>query len=142
MDILLALAGLAGGPWLAVVAARLAARDRAARPSLVAVVLTALLAALALPGAWAITGARPGTVALVWLGGAALVLGATDLAAHRLPDVVTFPAYAVCSAALLVVAAVLGTWPVLLRAVLAAAIAFGVGALVRSAHPRGSASAT
>jgi leader peptidase (prepilin peptidase)/N-methyltransferase len=137
MSFLLGAAGLAGGAWLAVVAARLAARDRAARPSVLAVVGTALLAAVALPGAWWVGGARPGTAALVWFAGSALVLGATDLAAHRLPDVVTFPAYAVCTAALVVDAAVLGAWPALLRAVLAAGIAFGVGVLGAFVSPEG-----
>jgi leader peptidase (prepilin peptidase)/N-methyltransferase len=135
--VLLAVAGLAAGPWLAVVAARLAARDRAARPSAVAVVVTALLAGVLVPGAWVVGGARPATAALVWLAGTALVLGATDLAAHRLPDVVTFPAYAVCAAALVVDAAVLDAWPALLRAVLAAATTFAVGAFGAYLSPEG-----
>jgi leader peptidase (prepilin peptidase)/N-methyltransferase len=137
MLVLLAAAGLLAGPWLAVVAARLAARDRAARPSVVALGSTALLAAVALPGAWWVGGARPGTAALLWFAGSALVLGATDLAAHRLPDVVTVPACAACTAAFGVDAAVLGTWPALLRAVLAAAIAFGVGLLGAFVSPEG-----
>jgi leader peptidase (prepilin peptidase)/N-methyltransferase len=120
-----------------VVLLALAARDRTARPSVVAVGVVALLATVAVPGAWEITGARPATGALVWLAGSALVLGATDLAAHRLPDVVTVPAYAVCAAALLADGAVLGTWPALLRAVLAAAVAFGVGALGAFVSPEG-----
>jgi leader peptidase (prepilin peptidase)/N-methyltransferase len=131
--VLLAAAGLVAGPWLAVVAARLAA----ARPSALALGTTAVLAAVAVPGAWWVSGARPATAALVWFAGSALVLGATDLAAHRLPDVVTFPAYAVCSAALVTDAAVLGTWPDLLRAVLAAAVAFGTGALGAFVSPAG-----
>jgi leader peptidase (prepilin peptidase)/N-methyltransferase len=131
----LAAAGLLAGPWLALVAARLAARDHAARPSGVAVVVTAQLAGVLLAGAWWVGGARPGTAALVWFAGSALVLGATDLAAHRLPDVVTFPAGAVCTAAFVLDAAVLGTWAALLRAVLAGAVAFGVGALAAAVSP-------
>jgi leader peptidase (prepilin peptidase)/N-methyltransferase len=135
--VLLAAAGLVAGPWLALVAARLAARDRAARPSVVSLVGTAVLAGVLAAGAWWVGGARPGTAALVWFAGSALVLGATDLAAHRLPDVVIFPAYAVCTAALVLDAAVLGTWPALVRAVLAAAIAFGVGVLGAFVSPEG-----
>ena len=170
MLVLLAVAGLAAGPWLAVGAVRLATRDRTARPSGVAVVLTALLAAVLLwagagvgvascvrtarpfggavvlsallaagllPGAWLVGGARPATAALVWLAGTALVLGATDLAAHRLPDVVTFPAYAVCAAALGTDAAVLDAWPALSRALLAAVLTFAVAALGAFLSPEG-----
>jgi leader peptidase (prepilin peptidase)/N-methyltransferase len=120
-----------------VVAVRLATRDRTARPSAVAVALTALLAGVLLPGAWLVGGARPATAAFVWLAGTALVLGATDLAAHRLPDVVTFPAYAVCAAALVTDAAVLDAWPAMVRAVLAAALTFAVGALGAFLSPDG-----
>jgi leader peptidase (prepilin peptidase)/N-methyltransferase len=134
---LLALLGLVSGPWLARVAARLAVRDRGGRPSLVAVVLTAVLSAVLLPGAVALTGPRPATAALVWLAGAALVLGAVDLAGHRLPDVVTYPACAVCGTALVADAALLGTWPALLRGVLAAAAAFGLAALGAAVSPEG-----
>jgi leader peptidase (prepilin peptidase)/N-methyltransferase len=135
--VLLAVAGLVLGPWLAVVAARLAARDRAARPSAVALVVTSVLAAAALPGAVWVTGSRPATAALVWLAGSALVLAATDLAAHRLPDVVTVPAYAVCAAALVADAALLGTWGALLRSVLACAVAFAGGVLAAAVSPQG-----
>ena len=38
-----------------------------------------------------VTGPRPATVALAWAAGAAVVLGAVDLASHRLPDRVTYP---------------------------------------------------
>ena len=66
-----------------------------------------------------------------------------DLASHRLPDRVTYPAAAVCAAAFLVDAAVLGSWGALARAVAAAAAAFVVGGrrLPRSRR-RASASAT
>ena len=112
------------GPWLALVAARLAARDDAARPAATqVVVMTALVAGL-LAGAVELTGLRPATVALAWAGGAGVVLGAVDLASHRLPDRVTYPAAVVCGAALLVDAAVLGSWGALLRALAAAAVAF------------------
>ena len=57
--------------------------------------------------------------------------GAVDLASHRLPDRVTYPAAAVCAAALLLDAAVLGSWGALVRAVAAAAAAFAVGAGAR-----------
>jgi leader peptidase (prepilin peptidase)/N-methyltransferase len=114
------------GPWLARVGARLAARDDTATPSLAqATVLTALFAALS-AGAVLLTGARPATAALVWAAGAGVVLARVDLASHRLPDRVTYPAAVVCAAAFLVDAAVLGSWAALVRAVAAAAVAFAV----------------
>jgi leader peptidase (prepilin peptidase)/N-methyltransferase len=116
------------GPWLARVAARLAARDDRARASTVQVaVMTALLAGL-LAGAVELAGLRPATVALAWAAGAGVVLGAVDLASHRLPDRVTYPAAVVCAAALLVDAALLGSWGALLRAVAAAVAAFALAA--------------
>jgi leader peptidase (prepilin peptidase)/N-methyltransferase len=120
------LAGVALGPWLARVAARLAAREESARPGLArSAVITVLFAAL-LGGAVALIGWRPATAALAWAAGAAVVLGAVDLASHRLPDRVTYPAVVVCAAALLADAAVLGSWGALVRALAAAAAAFGV----------------
>ena len=125
------------GPWLARVAVRLAAREPTAVPSAVrAGVMTAVLAGL-LAGAVLLTGARPATVALAWAAGAAVVLGAVDLLSHRLPDRVTYPAAAVCAAALLVDAAVLGTWGPFLRALTAAAAAFAVGVLAAALSPDG-----
>jgi leader peptidase (prepilin peptidase)/N-methyltransferase len=125
------------GPWLAVVAARMAARDAAARPTRAGTaVVTAVFAAL-LVGAVSFTGLRPAAVAFAWAAGAAVVLGAVDLASHRLPDRVTYPAAAVAAAGLLVDAAVLGTWPALLRAALAAAVAFGLAALAAAISPAG-----
>ena len=116
------------GPWLARVAARLAARDDAASASGVQTALmTALLAGL-LAGAVELAGLRPATGALAWAAGAGVVLGAVDLASHRLPDRVTYPAAVVCAAALLVDAAVLGSWGALLRAVVAAVAAFVLAA--------------
>lgn len=124
---------VAVGPWLARVAARLAARDDAARPSpLRTGAVTAVFAAL-LAGAAELHDLRPATAALAWAAGAAVVLAAVDLASHRLPDRVTFPAVVVCATALLVDAAVLGTWTALLRAgaaALAAALVAGLGWLV------------
>lgn len=125
------------GPWLARVAVRLAARDDAARPTpLRAAVMTAVFAAL-LAGAGELTGSRPATAALAWAAGAAVVLGATDLLCHRLPDRVTFPAYVVCAGALLADAAVLGTWGALLTAAAAAAAAFLGGGLGWLVSPQG-----
>jgi leader peptidase (prepilin peptidase) / N-methyltransferase len=119
--------GLALGPWLARVAARLAARDDTARPGRFRTALTTAAFAGLLTGAVQLTGARPATVALAWAAGAAVVLGAVDLDSHRLPDRVTYPAAVICAAALLVDAAVLGSWPDLVRAVVAATAAFAVG---------------
>ncbi len=125
------------GPWLARVAVRLAARDDTAQPGpWRTAVMTAGFAAL-LAGAAELTGLRPVTAALAWAAGAAVVLAATDLSAHRLPDRVTYPAVAVCTAALLVDAAVHGTWTALLTAVAAGATAFLVGGLGWSLAPQG-----
>lgn len=125
------------GPWLARVAVRLGARDDAAVPGPSRTgVTTAVLAAL-LAGAGELTGLRPVTAALAWAAGAAVVLGAADLIGHRLPDRVTYPAYAVCGTALLVDAAVEGTWPALLRAAAAGLVAAGVAALGWFAAPQG-----
>ena len=127
------LVGAALGPWLARVAARLAARDGGARPGTVRSAVVTVLHAALLAGAVALTGWRPATAALAWAAGAAVVLGAVDLASHRLPDRVTFPAAVVCAAALLADAAVLGSWGALIRAVAGAVaafvLAFGASAL-------------
>jgi leader peptidase (prepilin peptidase)/N-methyltransferase len=128
---------VAVGPWLAAVAARLTAGDDAARPGVARTVMLTALFAVLLAGVVLLTGLRPATAAYAWAAGAAMVLGAVDLASHRLPDRVTFPAYAVCATALLADAAVLGSWPDLLRAVLAAAAVFGVAAAMAAVAPAG-----
>lgn len=125
------------GPWLARVAVRLASRDDAAVPSGARVGgMTALLAGL-LAGSVELAGLRPATAALAWAAGAAVVLGAVDLLSHRLPDRVTYPACAVCAAAFLVDAAVLGTWGALVRGLLAATVSFGVGVVAAVLSPDG-----
>jgi leader peptidase (prepilin peptidase) / N-methyltransferase len=131
------LLGLLLGPGLAVVGVRLATHDAAARPTLPRAALTTVLLAGLLAGAVALTGLRPATAAFGWLAGSALVLGTVDLISHRLPDVVTYPAYGVCGVALLTDAAALGTWPALLRGVLAGVAAFAVAALGAAASPEG-----
>ncbi len=134
----LALVGaLVLGPWLARVSVRLARRDDAARPSHLRTLFTAVLVGVALTGALLVGGLRPGTVALAWAGVAGVVLGAVDLAVHRLPDRVTIPAYAAVATALLVDAVALGTWPALLRALLAGAAAFGGAAVAAVLSARG-----
>jgi leader peptidase (prepilin peptidase)/N-methyltransferase len=133
----LAVLGLALGPLLALAAVRLAARDRTARPSAGRVAVVAVLFAVLLPGAVGPTGLRPAAVALAALAAAGLVLAQVDLAAHRLPDVVTYPAYVVCAAALVADAAVTGSWPALVRAAIAAAVAFAVGAAAAALSPQG-----
>lgn len=125
------------GPWLARVAVRLAARDDAALPTpLRTGVMTGVFAAL-LAGAGELTGLRPAAAALAWAAGAAVVLAATDLSSHRLPDRVTYPAYAMCATALLADAAVHGTWSALLTAGAAGATAFLVGGLGWFVSPQG-----
>ncbi|TFV50403.1 prepilin peptidase [Blastococcus sp. TF02A_35] len=129
------LLGVATGPWLSRTAARLATRGAPTRTSPVRdAVVTALTAGL-LCAAALLGGPRPVTAGLLWVAAAAVVLGAVDLAAHRLPDRVLLPAAGVFAAALLVDAAVLGTWWALARAVLAGAAAFVVGAGVAAVSP-------
>jgi leader peptidase (prepilin peptidase)/N-methyltransferase len=131
------LIGVVLGPWLARTAVRLAARDDTVRPSSARVVGTTALVAALLAGAAASTGARPATVGLAWAAGAAVVLGSVDLLTHRLPDRVTYPAAAVCAAAFLVDAAVLGTWAALIRAVAAGAAALAVAGVGWLLSPQG-----
>ena len=130
------LVALALGPWLAGLTVRLAVPDRADRPSLVRVAVTTALLAGLLAGAVVLAGARPATLALAWAAGAGVVLGAVDLRSHRLPDRVTWPAHAVCAAALMADAVVLGTWPALLRAVAAGAVTFGLAAGLAALFPQ------
>ena len=129
--------GIGLGPWLARTTVRLIARDRAALPSGRRIMLARVLLAASLWAAAAFAGARPALVGFVAVAVAALVLGAVDLATHRLPDRATYPAAAVCVAAFAVDAVVLGTWAALLRAVLAAAAAFAAGALAASLSRKG-----
>ncbi|MGY2081156.1 prepilin peptidase [Modestobacter sp. SYSU DS0657] len=124
------------GPWLAAVTVRLARRDATARPNPRRVLATCLVTAAAVAAAPALAGVRPAAVALAWFGGAAVVLAGVDVASHRLPDRVTFPAALVVTAALAVDGAVTGTWPAVGRAVLAAAVAWAVLTGVRLVDPR------
>lgn len=129
------LVGVVLGPWLAQVAARLAARDATARADWLHAVAVTVTFALLLVGAVLVTPPRPATAALAWAAGAAVVLAAVDLASHRLPDRVTGPAAAVCTAALLVDAAVLASWTAFLRALAAAALTFAVAYVVAGIAP-------
>ena len=133
------LVAVVGGPWLARIAARLAARDETARADRRHTVVVTVAFAVLLAGAVLVTALRPATVALAWAAGAAVVLASVDLTSHRLPDRVTYPAGAVCTAALLVDAAVLGSWGAFLRALAAAAVAFAVAYLVAAIAPAASA---
>ena len=129
--------GLLLGPWLAATTVRLAARDAAARATPARTVLTSLLAAAALAAAAALTGDRPATVALAVFGAAAVVLAGVDLAVHRLPDRVTWPAVAGCTVALLTDAAVTGAWGAVLRAVVAVVLAVSLATGARLVSPSG-----
>jgi leader peptidase (prepilin peptidase)/N-methyltransferase len=112
-------AGLALGPWLARAAARLGTgRPDARATPLRAAVLTLVLAGL-LAGTAALTGWRPALLGIGWVAAAGVVLAAVDLAAHRLPDRVTYPAAAVCAAAFVADGAVTGSWHAVVRAVAA-----------------------
>jgi leader peptidase (prepilin peptidase)/N-methyltransferase len=132
-----ALAGLLLGPWLAATTVRLAQQDPAARPTRRRVLVTAAASAGALAAAPALTGPRPAAVALAWFGGAAVVLAGVDLACHRLPDRVTFPAAAVCAAALLADALVTGEWPAVGRAAAAAVAVLVLATGARLVSPGG-----
>lgn len=129
--------GVALGPWLARVAVRLAFRDAAGRPTAVRMVTTGVLLGVLLPGGFLLAGIRPAAIAFAWAGGAAVVLGSVDLLAHRLPDRVTYPAYAVCALAFTADAAVLDAWGPLGRALAAAATALAVGAAAAALSPEG-----
>lgn len=138
MELLLAAAvptAVGLGPWLARVAARLAVRDDTARPTFAQSTAVTLLFAPLAGGAVLLTGTRPATAALLWVAGAAVVLVSVDLACHRLPDRVTYPAAAVCGAAFLLDAAVLGSWGALVRSLVAAAAAFAVPYAVAGISP-------
>jgi leader peptidase (prepilin peptidase)/N-methyltransferase len=129
------LVALVLGPWLARVAAHLSARDDTARPGAAQTAGVTLLFAALSVGAVLMTGLRPATAGLVWAAGAAVVLGAVDLASHRLPDRVTYPTAVFCAALFLVDAAVLGSWGAFARALAAAAVAFGVPYAVAAISP-------
>jgi leader peptidase (prepilin peptidase)/N-methyltransferase len=137
---LLVAAGLLGlllGPWLAAVTVRLAHRQRDARPTPLRIALTCLASAAAMAVAPAVLGVRPAAAGLAWFGGAAVVLAGVDLASHRLPDRVSRPAAVVVTMALLVDAAVTGSWPALVRAVVAAVVSFAVAAGAAAVSPEG-----
>jgi leader peptidase (prepilin peptidase) / N-methyltransferase len=125
------------GPWLAGVAARLAARDDTARADWLHAVAMTVVFAVLLVGAVLLTGARPATAALAWAAGAAVVLGAVDLASHRLPDRVTYPALVVCAVAFLADAVVVGSWGSLVRALTCGAAAFAVAYAAAAVSPEG-----
>jgi leader peptidase (prepilin peptidase) / N-methyltransferase len=130
-------AGLLLGPWLAAGTVRLADRNAAARPTPVRVLVTSILAAGAVAAAPALAGSRPATLGLAWFGAAAVVLAGVDLARHRLPDRVTYPAAVVCAAALGVDAALTGTWGALVRAAAGALVAYGLATGARLISPAG-----
>jgi leader peptidase (prepilin peptidase) / N-methyltransferase len=132
-----AVLALTVGPWLARTTVRLAQRDDAASAGPARTAGTCVLLGAALAGVLLLGGLRPATAGLAWAAAAGVVLAGVDLAVHRLPDRVTFPACAAVGAALLADAAVLGTWGALGRAVLAAAVAFGLAALGALASPQG-----
>ncbi|MGY1607150.1 MULTISPECIES: prepilin peptidase [unclassified Geodermatophilus] len=125
------------GPLLARTAVRLATRDPVARAAPARTAASAGVLGGLLCGAVLLTGARPAGLAYAWAAGAAVVLAQVDLTVHRLPDRVTYPATAVGAVALLADAVLMGTWPALLRALLAAALAGGIALAAALAGPSG-----
>jgi leader peptidase (prepilin peptidase) / N-methyltransferase len=134
-------AALAAGPALVRAAARIADgyRDdgRRTAPLTAGLAAGAVLLTAAWTGAVALAGLRPVTLGLVAAAAAALLLAAVDLAVHRLPDRVTYPATALVLLAVLADALVLGTWSQLGRALLAASAAFLIAALAAVLSPEG-----
>jgi leader peptidase (prepilin peptidase) / N-methyltransferase len=141
--VLLVVAGaaLTAGPFVVRAAARTADgyRDdgRRTAPPAAALGAGALLLAAAWAGAVALAGLRPVTLGLAGAAAAALLLAAVDLAVHRLPDRISYPAAALVLLAWLADALVVGTWPELWRALLAAAAAFLAAALAALISPEG-----
>ena len=135
--VLAVLSAVALGPWLARAAVRLASRDPSARPSAARMVVTGLAFGALLAGALLLVGARPALAAFAWASGAGVVLASVDLLVHRLPDRVTYPAVALCTAAFLVDAAVLGAWAALVRALVAAVAVFAVATAAAAISPEG-----
>jgi leader peptidase (prepilin peptidase)/N-methyltransferase len=131
------LAALVTGPWLARAAVRLSTGEDTARGGPVRAVGTTLVLGVLLAGAVLATGDRPALLALGWAAGATVLLGSVDLVVHRLPDRVTYPALVVCATALVVDAAVCGSWGALLRALLAAVAAAAPAALGWVLSPAG-----
>ena len=129
------------GPLLARAGVRSAARYRRSaatgRPGLARVVVVTLVLAVLLSGAVVLTGLRPALAAPAWAAGGGVVLAQVDLAVHRLPDRVIYPAIAVVAAAYLLDAVALGTGEELLRAGLAGAATFAGAAAAAAISPEG-----
>jgi leader peptidase (prepilin peptidase)/N-methyltransferase len=128
---------LAIGPWLGRRSIRLATGDDTARPGPVRIAVITVLFGALVAGVLLLTGVRPAAVALCWAAGAGVLLAAVDLAVHRLPDRVLLPAVVAGGTALLVDAGATGSWPALVRALSAAAVAFALAAAARVASPEG-----
>lgn len=126
-------AALVLGPWLAGVAARLSARRFGVSTT---VLMTLVLAAL-FAGSAVLAGWRPALLGFGWVAAAGVLLAVVDLAVHRLPDVVTLPAAAVCAAAFVADGAVTGHWAAVVRAVLAAAASGAIAGLAWFVVPAG-----
>ncbi|SDO71754.1 leader peptidase (prepilin peptidase) / N-methyltransferase [Klenkia soli] len=131
------LLGAALGPWLARATVRFASRDPGAVPGRARAALTAVVTAGSLAGVAALVGPRPVLAGVLWLTGAGVVLAGVDLATHRLPDAVTFPALAVLLVSVGVDAAVVGSVDRARDGVVLGALAFGVAAAVRLVTPAG-----
>lgn len=129
--------GAALGPWLARSTVRLASRDRSAVPGRLRILLTSALTAGLLTGAALLIGPRPVLAGVLWLTAAGVVLAGVDLASHRLPDVVTFPALAALAGAVAVDALVTGSVDRALAGTTWGVVVLGGAVVVRLAAPAG-----
>lgn len=126
-----AVVGLLAGPRLAILPARFPPRGEAAVPQLLArphpVAVAAVVAVVAGLLGWRL-GWRAELPAYVVLGALGVVLAVTDLASHRLPDVLVAATYVVGVASFVVAAVVRSDGAALGRSLLAALTVFAVAA--------------
>lgn len=100
-------------------------------------VLLSLCGAVVLGTVAVVIGWRPALLAFLAMGMIGVTLAAIDLEHHRLPDRLVLAGAGVSGTALIIDAAVLGSWSSLLRAVLCAAAAGGVLLIIALISPSG-----
>ncbi len=114
------------------VAGLLGSGPRAVRPPVLAVVSAALFAAVGLCFGWS-----PDLPALAWFVGIGLLLAVIDLREKLLPNRILLPATVVAAGLLTLAAALDGSWPDLVRALLAGAASFAVLLVMALLAPTG-----